>query len=98
MSALVVDPQRKLLGAEKACIAPTVAARDLLADHPHFRGRADRFGYDFRDGSLIIYGIVPTFYLKQLLQRVLRDVRGVRRIDNRVAVVSPYGLSSHDQR
>jgi hypothetical protein len=50
------------------------------------------------DGALVVEGVVPSFYLKQLLQQVLRDVRGVRRIQNRVAVVNAYGLSSHDPR
>jgi hypothetical protein len=36
---------------------------------------------------------VPTFYLKQVLQCVLRDVEGVRGIDNQVVVISSQGLS-----
>jgi hypothetical protein len=35
-----------------------------------------------------VRGTVPTFYLKQLLQNVLKDVDGVRAIDNQVAVVA----------
>lgn len=48
--------------------------------------------------ALVVEGVVPSFYLKQLVQQVLRDVRGVRRVDNRVAVVNACGLSSHERR
>jgi hypothetical protein len=37
---------------------------------------------------------VPSFYLKHVLQGLLKNLEGVERIDNRVAVVSPAGLSS----
>jgi hypothetical protein len=37
---------------------------------------------------------LPSFYLKQVLQTLLRDLDGVTRIANRVDVVSPTGLSS----
>ena len=47
---------------------------------------------------LVIRGRVPTFYLKQLLQDALKQVDGVRRIDNRVEVVAFEGLSSVHQR
>lgn len=46
----------------------------------------------------MIRGRVPTFYLKQLLQDALKQVEGVRRIDNRIEVVTSDGLSSVDQR
>ena len=47
---------------------------------------------------LVIRGRVPTFYLKQLLQDALKQIEGVRRIDNRVDVVAFDGLSSVQQR
>jgi hypothetical protein len=46
-----------------------------------------------RDGVLIIRGRVPSFYLKQVLQTALREVDGVRQVDNRVQVASPTGLT-----
>jgi hypothetical protein len=69
-------------------------ARELLAEHPHFRGRAANFEYQYREDVLIVRGRVPTFYLKQVLQTVLRDVEGVTCVDNRVDVISSYGISS----
>jgi hypothetical protein len=41
---------------------------------------------------LVVRGTVRTFYLKQMVQTVLKEVTGVRRIDNQVTVMSDYGL------
>jgi len=48
----------------------------------------------FQDGMLTLEGRVGSFYLKQILQTKLRDIPGVTRIDNRVDVVNPRGVSS----
>ena len=61
-------------------------ARDLLEQHSHFRGRASLFQYECDRNVLTVRGIVPTFYLKQLLQAALKGLEGVVRIDNQVAV------------
>ena len=50
------------------------------------------FRYD--QGVLILQGRLPSFYLKQVLQTLLRDLEGVEQIDNQVEVVSATGLSS----
>jgi hypothetical protein len=70
------------------------AARAALAEHTHFRGRAACFELSVYEDSLVIEGAAPSFYLKQLLQTVLKKVDGVQRVCNHVAVVSPRGLSS----
>jgi hypothetical protein len=69
-------------------------AQATLNAHAHFRGRAGRFEFDFHEDVLIVRGTVPTFYLKQILQCALKDIDGVRLIDNQVQVVSAAGLSS----
>jgi hypothetical protein len=69
-------------------------AHELISQHLHFRGRADGFEYEFREETLVVRGRVPTFYLKQVLQTVLKDVDGVTWIDNQVDVVSSHGMSS----
>ena len=48
----------------------------------------------FKNGVLTVRGRVPTFYLKQIVQTRLRDLDGVKQIDNQVDVVSATGLSS----
>jgi hypothetical protein len=60
----------------------------MLEAHAHFRGRAGRFEFVCQEDVLVVRGAVPSFYLKQVLQTVLKDVDGVRQIDNQVTVVS----------
>jgi hypothetical protein len=69
-------------------------ARELLCQVPHFRGHAGSFECEYRDGVLIVRGRVPTFYLKQVLQTVLKEIKGVSHIDNQVDVISSFGVSS----
>ena len=69
------------------------AFKQLCQEFPyvqHFQG----LNCQFENGTLIIEGTVPSFYLKQVLSRRLRDLEGVDRIDDRVAVVTTEGLSS----
>lgn len=61
-------------------------AREIVSQHPHFRGREANFTYEYCEDVLIIRGRVPTYYLKQLLQTVLKDVSGVAYLDNQVEV------------
>ena len=70
------------------------AARELLGQHAQFRGRLGLFVFEVQAGVLIIHGLVPSYYLKQLLQTALRELRGVTRIVNRVDVICPGGVSS----
>ena len=44
--------------------------------------------------ALYLSGQLPTFYLKQLVQEILRRLPGVQSIRNEIVVVSPYGISS----
>lgn len=69
-------------------------ARKELDRHRHFRGRADGFQFEHRDGALTVRGRVPSFHLRQLLERTLKRVDGVRTINNQVDVVCCDGLSS----
>jgi hypothetical protein len=69
-------------------------AYHLVNSHHHFRRRAGGFEFRCDEDILVVRGSVPTFYLKQVLQSVLRDLEGVRGIDNQVMVVSSRGLSS----
>lgn len=46
------------------------------------------------NGRLILTGCVPSFYLKQNLQELLRDIPHVEQVINNVDVKSNCGLSS----
>jgi hypothetical protein len=77
-----------------ARIKVTDLVRQALDRHPHFRGRVDGFQFEHREGVLTVRGCVPTFYLRQLLERVLKRVDEVQRINNQVDVACCDGLSS----
>ena len=69
-------------------------ARGRLSQHHHFRCHNDAIDIGFDKGKLVLLGRLPSFYLKQVLQTVLRDLPDVSQIENRVDVVSSDGLSS----
>jgi hypothetical protein len=69
-------------------------AHDIIDTQQHFQRRADRFVFECDDGVLTVWGSVPSFFLKQILQNALRLVPGVREVDNRVTVVASDGMSS----
>lgn len=54
----------------------------------------NRVSWCFARGTLKLEGCVPSFYMKQILQTMLRDLEHVERIANEVDVVSSTGLSS----
>ena len=45
------------------------------------------------EGVLCLEGKVPTFYLKQAAQSLLKSLEGVDRVVNRLEVVNSYGVS-----
>ena len=67
--------------------------RERLTNCP-YRFYFNRITWSFDKGGLTLNGCVPTFYMKQMLQTLLRDIKHVRRIFNEVDVASANGLSS----
>lgn len=59
-------------------------AQDLLARSNYLALR--RLRCEFHDGSLILSGRVPTYYLKQVAQTIVRQLPAVRQVENRVDV------------
>ena len=88
------DPDRRSVSGTASNRDVMAVAQDRLASSGYFGTHFKEIACDFTNGVLTIRGRVPTFYLKQILQEVLRDVDGVSRIDNQVNVVSATGLSS----
>jgi hypothetical protein len=64
-------------------------ARGRLEQNALFRGRSRLIRIDENDGTLVLRGRLPSYYLKQVLQATLRDIDGVTKIDNRVDVFLP---------
>ena len=53
-----------------------------------------RFPSTSADKPLYLSGQLPTFYLKQLVQEIVRRLPGVQSLRNEIDVISPYGISS----
>lgn len=70
------------------------SVKSTLSRSCHFTRHWREIACEYREGVLTLRGSVPSFYLKQVLQSILKDIPGVERIDNRVDVVSAAGLSS----
>ena len=72
--------------------AVEIACQQRLADSPYavsFRG----VGVRIADGKLVLDGIVASFFMKQMLQTLFKDVADRLQIVNRVEVAEP-GASS----
>lgn len=63
-------------------------AYQCIENHPHLRGFlfAIKVTYSESDSILNLVGSLPSFFLKQMLQSALRELDGVRKIQNEVKV------------
>jgi hypothetical protein len=69
-------------------------AQQQLERHPHFRGRGNGVKIQQEGGNLYLYGCLPSFYLKQLVQEAVRRIPGVQNVINQIDVISTDGVSS----
>lgn len=58
----------------------------LFEESSYFRGRTHCVQSRFRDGVLRLQGVLPTWYLKQILQQLAAQCPGIQRVDNQVQV------------
>jgi hypothetical protein len=79
--------------ASDARAAVDECVRRRLGDCP-YGFYFNKVSWQFAAGQLRLEGCVPTFYLKQMLQTILRDIEHVDQIVNDVDVISATGLSS----
>jgi osmotically-inducible protein OsmY len=70
-------------------------AQELLCAHPHFKGRAIWVKCRCSRRRLFLTGKVPSYYLKQLAQEAVRDVKDVEHVVNRIVVASPFWRSEN---
>jgi osmotically-inducible protein OsmY len=66
-------------------------AVERLENHPYFKGRSQWIQMEFDDGLLRLKGRLPSFFLKQVVQEILRELPGVDRLKNEIVVASPSG-------
>lgn len=62
------------------------SARTALEQNALFRGRSKLIQMAMVGNILVLQGELPSYYQKQMLQTILRDVEGIYEIDNRVEV------------
>jgi hypothetical protein len=62
-------------------------AMKLISRDPSLRACSTTLDFEHQEDVLVVRGRVPTFYLKQLLQTLLKRLDGTPRIDNRVEVL-----------
>ena len=91
-TAVIRRTRKRRTRSASAHLAET--AKKRLEEHQHFHGRSHLFQIYQVGDVLTVRGKVPCFYLRRLLQKVLRGIEGVRSINNEVDVVSSRGLSS----
>jgi len=67
-------------------VATTLFTRIDSAIHgsPHLTGHT--LHIEMRPGRIVLRGIVPSYYQKQVAQEVVRMVDGVERVDNQLEV------------
>jgi len=87
------DPSQALGTGQRNADLPIAAfvfsIRERLEQHPHFRGRASLVQIELVEGTVVLSGRLPSYYLKQLLQEAIRLMPDVTDIDNRVFVIQP---------
>ena len=93
-STMVRPAIARTLGGGSQRPSVELLARRWLAEKCPYAFCFNQVTFSYSHGVLTLEGRLPSFYLKQVLQTLLRDLDGVTRIVNRVDVVSATGLSS----
>ena len=90
--ATVVDKQPTVeQSATEPEVNETVQSRIEVCAYRFFFNKVT---WHYKAGCLTLRGRVPTFYLKQVLQELMRGIKQVAQIQNDVDVISATGLSS----
>jgi len=55
-----------------------------ILGNPHLMGLTVRI--EMRAGRVVLNGVVPSYYQKQIAQEVVRRVEGVQQVDNQLQV------------
>jgi hypothetical protein len=64
------------------------SARRCISENCSYAFSFRAVTFHFSNGVLTMHGRLPSFYLKQVLQTLLRDLDGVKQINNQVDVVT----------
>jgi hypothetical protein len=86
LSALQKEPASKTAPTDPGTDIARVAERRL---HDHTYPALRNVSCENRDGTLILHGRVPTYYLKQIAQELIFRMQEIQHIDNRIVVGAP---------
>ena len=64
-------------------------------DECEYRSIFKNVSWSYAEGRLTLRGCIPSFYLKQVLQELMRDIDQVKQIVNHIDVISSAGLRSY---
>ncbi len=83
----------RLLASRKEAAVSDIrgAVEDRLRHHPYLTLR--RVACEYHNGTLTLRGCLPTYYLKQIAQEAVAEIKGVERIENEIEVGS--SVSTH---
>ena len=76
--------------------ASETLAQQRLSNDRHYSCHFRNITCHHKDGVLTLRGRLPSFYLKQVLQTVLRDLSGIQRIDNQTDICESSGTMEID--
>lgn len=93
MIQIAMPPRREPM-SEPVTESIEELARRRMAENRSYASCFRDITLHHEDGVLTMRGHLPSFYMKQVLQTLLRDIDGVEQIDNQTDVVSATGLSS----
>ena len=89
--AITSEPDRrppcKCNDATDAEARVVARVRQCLQDASYYSLR--RISCEFHEGILFLRGRVPSYYLKQVAQEIIRKIDGVEEIANRLEVAEP---------
>lgn len=66
-----------------------------IQGNPHLTGHT--LHIEMRAGRVVLRGVVPSYYQKQVAQEVVRTVDGVERVDNQLEVAWATAPSDWDE-
>lgn len=69
-----------------------VLIHDRLIGHKVLQHYVHNIDFEVDDGTLVLRGRLPSFYLKQTLQTALHDLPGILHVDNQVEVRQASGV------
>jgi osmotically-inducible protein OsmY len=66
--------------------------------HPSLREFASSVQFCYRNGCMVMAGVLPSYFLKQLAQEAVRKLEGVEAVDNRIYVETSYREDPNSNR